>query len=452
MSEAVEIDYLCRMIENPENIEEILKKLDIEALNEMQEISLTAIKEENDIVLLAPTGSGKTLAFLLPLTQLIDKNLPGVQALVMAPSRELCLQIEQVFKAMNTGCKVTCCYGGHSGKTEKNNLLDPPALIIGTPGRLADHLRRERIDITTIKTLVLDEFDKSLEMGFREEMSFIIIQLKNLTRRILTSATPALEIPSFTGITRVREINYLKEETPNGLEIKIVQSIGKDKFDALLHLLCFIGNHRTIVFCNHRDAVERISNLLQDNLVESDIYHGGLEQEDREMALIKFRNGTTQFLIATDLASRGLDIPETDFIIHYQLALTETAFVHRNGRTARMNAKGTTYLILSQEETLPPYIKDRPQIEKLPTEMQIPEQPDWQTLYIGAGKKDKVNKVDIVGLLLQKGKLQKADLGLIHVLDHMSFVAVKRSMIEDVVRLVRYETIKRKKVKIALAK
>ena len=166
----------------------------------MQLAAIESINQHNEVILLSPTGSGKTLAFLLPVLQSINKDAANVQILVLTPTRELALQIEQVFKLMNTGCKVTCCYGGHKMSIEKNTLTEPPVILIGTPGRVSDHIRRGNFNTQSIHTLILDEFDKSLELGFSEEMSAIIRNLDTVSKRILTSATKALEIPEFTNI------------------------------------------------------------------------------------------------------------------------------------------------------------------------------------------------------------------------------------------------------------
>ena len=435
-------------------IQKILGHLKIASLNGMQVAAIAAAEKENDIILLSPTGSGKTLGFLLPVLKNLDSQKTGVQALILVPSRELALQIEQVFKSMNTGFKVNCCYGGHSTKTEKNIFLHPPAVLVGTPGRIAFHIRRNSFDTNTVTTLVLDEFDKSLEFGFQEDMSFIIHHLKKLSKRILTSATRMKEIPSFTGVTNPVELNYLSA-TPTkiqGLKLKTVKAEGKDKLDILFALICKLGNKASLIFCNHRDAVDRISSLLWDKGLAHGIFHGGMEQEDRERALIKFRNGSHKMLITTDLASRGLDIPEIEFVVHYQLPHTEDIFIHRNGRTARMKAKGTSYLLLSDGEYVPAFLKDTPETELLPEKNILPEKSEWITLYIASGKKDKINKVDIVGLILQKGNLQKEELGLIEVLDYSSYAAVAGKKAEAVVQLLKNEKIKGKKVKIEISK
>jgi len=432
-------------------IEKALENLKIASLNEMQLASLEANKTGSDIVLLSPTGSGKTLAFLLPLLSLIDDKIPGVQVLVLAPSRELALQIEQVFKAMGTEHKVNCCYGGHPMKVERNNMKHPPAILIGTPGRIADHIRRETFETNSVRTVVLDEFDKSLEFGFQEEMSYIIGQLHNLNKRFLTSASEAITIPDFAGVVSPLRLNFLSDVPPQGLKIRAVVSEGRDKLDALFALICKLGNKTTLIFCNHREAVERISELLWDKGLVHGIYHGGLEQEERERALIKFRNGSHRILITTDLASRGLDIPEIENVIHYQFPGTADAFMHRNGRTARMHAEGTSYLIMGEGDHLPLFLKEKPEYVDLPVNPLLPENSEWDTLYIAAGKKDKINKTDIVGLLIQKGKLHKDEVGLIEVLDYSSFVAVKREKAQKVIQLLRFEKIKKKTVRIEIS-
>lgn len=435
------------------SIENILANLKIKALNKMQEVSLAANMQNEDIILLSATGSGKTLAFLLPILENLDAENKNTQALIVVPSRELAMQIEQVFKIMGTGNKITATYGGHKREIEENNLTEAPTVIVGTPGRLGDHIRRGNITTDSITTLVLDEFDKSLELGFLEEMKFIIESLKNITKKILTSATEAIEIPQFIGLKDPLKINFITpDDERKGLAIQSVFSPDKDKSETLFKLLCYLGNRSAIVFCNHRDAVERTSHLLSEKGIYNEFYHGGMEQQQRDSALSKFRNGTTNVLITTDLASRGLDIANIRYIIHYHLPHTEDAFTHRNGRTARMEASGTAILILSDEEKLPGYIEEEVEEIKLTEEIILPEKPKWATLFIAAGKKDKVNKVDIVGFLTNKGQLKKEDIGLIDVKDFFSFVAIRKSKMSHTLHLIKNEKIKNKKVKMEVAK
>ena len=419
----------------------------------MQLASLEAAAQHNNLLLLSATGTGKTIAYLLPVINSLDRSIKKTQAIIIVPSRELALQIESVFKSMGTNFKVTCCYGGHLRETEENNLLQPPALLIGTPGRLADHIRRGNITTETITTLVLDEFDKSLELGFQDEMSFITGSLKAINKRILTSATDALEIPEFIGMNETVKLDFLNDkDEETGLAIKILYSDGKDKLVTLFRLLCMLGNRSTIIFCNHRESVERTSNFLKEKNILNVFYHGALEQPERDASLCKFRNGTSNILVTTDLASRGLDIANIRFIIHYHLPGSESVFTHRNGRTARMDASGTAILILSPEEKLPDYIQEDVEKIALPEIISLPEKPQWSTLFIAAGKKDKVNKIDIVGFLSNRGQLKKEDIGLIEVKDFFSFVAVRKSKVSNTLQLIKDQKIKNKKVKIAVAK
>ncbi|MRG45864.1 DEAD/DEAH box helicase [Chitinophaga sp. SYP-B3965] len=435
-----------------QSINDILSRLKIDQLNEMQLASIEATKKEQDVILLSDTGSGKTLAFLIPVLHLLDPANKKTQAMIIVPSRELALQIEQVFRSMITGFKVTCCYGGHLRETEENNLLEAPALIIGTCGRLADHIRRGNIQTDSIETLVLDEFDKSIELGFQEELSFIMGNLKGLKKRILTSATDSVEIPDYIGLQAHETLNFATGEKAEALAVKWVKSDDDDKIATLFRLICYFGNRSTIVFCNHRESVERTSNMLADRGITNVFYHGAMEQQERDVALCKFRNGTSNVLVTTDLAARGLDIPNIRYIVHYHLPHTEDIFTHRNGRTARMDASGTAVVILSPDEKMPNYIASDIEEIQLPETAVVPESPKWSTLFIGGGKKNKINKVDIVGFLTNKGDLKKEDIGLIEVKDFFSFVGIRKSRMGNTLQLIKNEKIKNKNVKIDIAK
>lgn len=433
------------------NLEKLYPKLQIADMNTMQKATYKAAENADDLILLSPTGSGKTLAFLFPLLRALSDEAVGIQAMVLVPSRELALQIEQVFKSMGTNFKVSVCYGGHDKKTEVNNLIEAPALLIGTPGRVAYHIRHGNLDAKTIRFMVLDEFDKALEFGFQEDMGFIIGEMTGLKQRILTSATAMTEIPEFTKLQSPKTISFLKEaEAKPQLQFRKVMTTSEEKLDTLFNLLCKIGNRRCLIFCNHRDAVDRISALLAEKGIERETFHGGMEQDERERALLKFRNDSSRILITTDLAARGLDIAEVESIVHYQLPPKEDAFIHRNGRTARMNAKGFVYLIMTPDENFP-FIKNNTQEDPLSGTYKIPEKTPFVTLYISAGKKDKVNKVDIVGFLIKKGGLEKGEIGLIEVKDTTSYVAISRAHAVSVLQKLKNERLKNKKLKIEIA-
>ena len=430
-----------------------LSKLGIEALNPMQVAAQTAILQSDNTLLVSPTGSGKTLAFLLPLLELLDPAKTHVQCLILTPSRELAMQIEQVWKSMATGLKVNVCYGGHAMATEIQNLTNPPALLIGTPGRIADHLTRNTFALDGIKTLILDEFDKSLDLGFQDQMAYIIGGLRKLNKRVLVSATSGVSIPDFVGLRDATRLNFTPEtEEKTALTTKIVMSEAKDKADALFELICALDSEAALVFCNHRDAAERTAELLNDMGIYAIFYHGGMEQDDRERALIQFRNGSVKYLVTTDLAARGLDIPEMKHVIHYHLPIHEHEFTHRNGRTARMHASGTAYLILHRNEPRPLYLANDLEIMELPTGLRLPSAPEFMTIYVSGGKKNKINKVDIVGFFSQKGQLEKGDLGLIEVKDFASFAAVKRGAVKGLLEKIKTEKMKGKKYKIEVAR
>ncbi|MBF8455899.1 DEAD/DEAH box helicase [Kaistella sp. G5-32] len=432
-------------------LQSLYQNLQIQDMNQMQKSAYKASENEKDLLLLSPTGSGKTLAFLFPVLRNLKKENSGIQAMILVPSRELGLQIEQVFKAMGTDFKVSVCYGGHDKKIEVNNLIEAPALLIGTPGRIAYHLKNDNFDATTIKTLVLDEFDKSLEFGFHDDMSLIISEMPLLSQRILTSATAMDQIPDFTGLNNEEKVDFLKVlEIKPDFQLRKVITTSEEKLETLFQLLCKIGNKRTLIFCNHRDAVDRISELLKEKGISRETFHGGMEQDERERALLKFKNDSSRILITTDLASRGLDIPEVESIVHYQLPPKEDAFIHRNGRTARMNAKGFVYLIMTEDENFP-FIKKNTPEEKLTQDYKMPARTPYLTIYISAGKKDKVNKVDIVGFLIKKGELEKDDIGLIEVKDTTSYVAVNRQKVVALLKKLEGQRLKNKKLKIEIA-
>ena len=438
-----------------ERIIQALSNLKIDTLNPMQEAAIDAWKEGKDLILLSPTGSGKTLAYLLPLLETLKPDVKGVQAVVLVPSRELALQIDQVFKSMNTPYKAMSCYGGRPAMEEHRTMKGmEPSIIIGTPGRMNDHLSKQNFDASTVKTLVIDEFDKCLEFGFQEEMATVIGQLPKLERRYLLSATESEEIPQFTGMNRTTRLNFLdtEEELSERIHIYKVISPIKDKLETLYKLLCTLGSESTLVFCNHRESVDRVGKYLQSQKLPCGIFHGGMEQEDRERSLYKFRNGSCHVLISTDLAARGLDIPDIDHIVHYHMPIQEDGYIHRNGRTARWEAEGNSYIILHGEETLPAYVSEEPEIFELPEQTPKPSQPEFVTLYIGKGKKDKINKIDIVGFLSKKGNLGKEEIGRIDVKDHYAFAAVSRKKVKQTLQLIRNEKIKGVKTRIEEAK
>ena len=428
--------------------QDILAKLNISELNPMQEEAISVIESNRNTILLSPTGTGKTLAFLLPIIKTLDPESKDVQVLILAPSRELAIQIEQVVRNMGSGFKVNAVYGGRPMSKDKIELKHVPAILIGTPGRISDHFANERFSKNHIKTLILDEFDKSLEVGFEYEMRGIINQLSSLNSRVLTSATQGLEIPEFVGLNQPKIINYLKKKVISKLEVKTVVASAKNKSQTLVDLILHLGNQPGIIFCNLKDSISKVSQFLDKNKISHSCFSGGMEQRDRERSLIKFRNGTSQILIATDLAARGIDIPELKFIIHYELPKVEEDFTHRNGRTARVDSKGTAYVLKWEKENLPDFIK-KSKIEDI-SKRAIRKPQYWETLFISGGRKDKISKGDIAGLFFKKGNISKDQLGSIELKQDCAFVAVPITIATDLVEKLNNLRLKKKKVRVII--
>ena len=428
--------------------QDILAKLNISELNPMQEEAISVIESNRNTILLSPTGTGKTLAFLLPIIKTLDPESKDVQVLILVPSRELAIQIEQVVRNMGSGFKVNAVYGGRPMSKDKIELKHVPAILIGTPGRISDHFTNERFSKNHIKTLILDEFDKSLEVGFEYEMRGIINQLSSLNSRVLTSATQGLEIPEFVGLNQPKIINYLKKKVISKLEVKTVVASAKNKSQTLVDLILHLGNQPGIIFCNLKDSISKVSQFLDKNKISHSCFSGGMEQRDRERSLIKFRNGTSQILIATDLAARGIDIPELKFIIHYELPKVEEDFTHRNGRTARVDSKGTAYVLKWEKENLPDFIK-KSKIEDI-SKRAIRKPQYWETLFISGGRKDKISKGDIAGLFFKKGNISKDQLGSIELKQDCAFVAVPITIATDLVEKLNNLRLKKKKVRVII--
>ena len=409
------------MANSIKNQQDILAKLNINSLNTMQEEAISVIETTTNTIILSPTGTGKT---------------------------ELAIQIEQVIRSMGSGYKVNAVYGGRPMSKDKIEIKHTPAILIGTPGRVLDHFNNERFSLKYIKTLVLDEFDKSLEDGFELEMKGIIGKLSNINKRILTSATQSLTVPGFVRLDKPTTINYLKEKTVSKLTIKTVISKEKNKLKTLLELMQHIGNQPGIIFCNLRDSIGDVSTYLEKNKISHACFSGGMEQKDRERALIKFRNGTCQVLVATDLASRGIDISEMNYIIHYELPRHEEEFIHRNGRTARVNSKGTAYVLKWEKELLPEFIKN---VKGINISKKATFKPQfWSTLFISGGRKDKISKGDIAGLFFKKGSLNKDQLGTIELKQDCAFVAIPMSIANELVKKLNNSRLKKKKVRVTV--
>ena len=427
-------------------MKEILRRLGIEELNYMQQDSLAANRKKDNVILISPTGSGKTLAYLLPLVQRVDKTQEEVQAVIVVPSRELARQTHSVLTAMNCGVRCEAVYGGRPAMEEHRLLRDRrPQVIVGTPGRLLDHLAKENFSSLRVSHLVIDEFDKCLELGFQDELQRLVGQLPEVTHRILLSATDCPEIPRFITLDENTEkLDYSDgdEQVPHRITLYEVHSPQKDKLNTLGLLLSDLGQQSSIVFVGYRESVERVAQYLRKQQVAVSDFHGGMEQDLRERALFRFASGACNVLVSTDLASRGLDLPEIDNIIHYHLPLDEAAFVHRNGRTARWEASGKAYLLLGPEEHLPDFVHTEPETYRIASREVAVASPRWESLYIGRGKKEKLSRGDIAGFMMKTGGLAPDEVGRIEVRDHCAYVSVARHRVKELMGRIKGQKIK----------
>lgn len=439
------------VMKESEILKNIAHKFNIGTLNRMQRTMAEEFRRR-DIMLLSPTGSGKTIAFAIYMLKNLNAACGQVQAVVIAPSRELTVQIHKVIQAIASGYKITCCYGGHNFEDEKNSLNATPDIVISTPGRLLDHLTRGNIDLHHVRILVLDEFDKSLELGFQEEMRKIVRRIPNVSRRLLTSATRLNDNPGFIDLTDTYTLDFSHDNAPEK-RIRIIEakSVLKDKLEALNSLLATLGKEKSIIFANHRESVERIFSYLSDKKFPIGIYHGGMNQIEREKAVAMFDNGTATTLVTTDLGSRGLDIPGIKHIIHYHIPVSAETYTHRNGRTARVSASGNIYVITAPSEKVPDFIKFDEAINLTGSNKEADIEKEYATLFFSSGKKEKISKADILGFLIAKGKLSPEEIGKINVADHYSLAAIPANKAATVLENVKHEKIKNKRVKITVA-
>lgn len=433
----------------------LAEKAGIETLNPMQERMLAAGSEKKDIILLSPTGSGKTVAFGIPLIKMLKDPTGRVQAVVIAPSRELVIQIAGVLRNIGGSFRVVPLYGGHKVEDEVNSLKVVPDIIVATPGRLLDHAVRRNVDLLPVRILVLDEFDKSLELGFEDEMCRLVKRMKNLSRLILTSATDSAALPDFLPISDPVVLDFLggNESLRKRMSVRSVESDSRDKLESLLTLLRDISGgkapERTIVFVNHRESAERIYGFLRNKGASAVLYHGALDQQKRESALAAFNSGARPILVATDLASRGLDIEGVENVVHYHLPLTSEAYTHRNGRTARVSREGNVYLLLGPEERLADYIV--PDSSYSPDPAASGElKSGLELLYITGGKREKLSRGDILGWIVKEAGVEASDVGKISVFDHYSLVAVSARSAGRIIEMSRNKKIKGVKRRVSI--
>ena len=294
--------------------------------------------------------------------------------------------------------------------------------------------------------------DKSLELGFEDEMRQLLKQMPRINRRILASATVMNVIPDYVRLNKPATVNLLKSSEQPADRVKVwqVESSTRDKLNTLRDLLLTLDSNKTIVFANYRESVERIHQYLTNNCIDAGIYHGALEQQEREWAVAMLNNGSVNVIVATDLAARGLDIERVSHIIHFHLPVSEEAYIHRNGRTARVDAHGEVYAITAPNESLPGWVSIDESFILNPKAR--PTRAPMATLYFQAGKKEKLSRGDIMGFVANNGGIDPHTIGRIDVRDHYALVAVPREQAHDALKRLQQVKIKGKKVRISLLK
>lgn len=435
-------------------IENIRCRLGISELTPVQ-TQMASLAAAPSVLLIAPTGSGKTIAFTLASLTAMAAPGHGVQTMVITPSRELARQVADVVRNAASGVyRVVACYGGHPFIEEERSLAPGADIVVGTPGRILDHIHRGTIDATTVAALVIDEYDKLLELGFADEMSKIIRRLTSRQRTITTSATQLERWPDFiyNPNTLTIDTTGTTHETRPQIDIARVNSYVPDKLDTLTALLLATGHTqpRSIIFVNHRESADRIHRHLINKGFPAVVMHGGMEQRDRENALEMFANGSALQLVATDLAGRGIDIEGVDAVIHYHLPSSADIWTHRNGRTARMGADGTVYAIISDGETVAPFVEWDREYVPSPSPEATPASAPHATLYINLGKKEKISRGDIVGFITANTPLTGKDIGRITLRDHCALAAIPASTAQETLRMLSSAKIKGKRVKASL--
>lgn len=431
-------------------IQKLLLNSGHENLLDLQKSTIGAFQENDHISVIAQTGSGKTLAFLLAGSQFLKKDQNEVQQLIIVPTRELALQVTEVFKSLGTGLKVTVCYGGHNAQDERNSLEQTPAVVIGTPGRLLDHLKRDYLYIGSCTSVIIDEFDKSLEFGFEKDMAKIRSYLPPQLKSIYVSATKMDRLPIEWQVSDLLPLDFTNESNESKLKEWTVDT-KDDTFEALFNCLCSFQMEQSVVFCNYREVVDDVVDRLRSRGIHCEAYHGALNQSERERSLIKFTQGSVHTLVCTDLGARGLDIENIRHVLHYQFPGSEPAFIHRNGRTARASKSGNAYLMAGDSQQAPEYIT-LPEDIYTPKKMDPPEAPKWISLYVAGGKKDKIRKLDIVGFLSKQGELKQDQIGKIDLMDRMAFVAIQRRGCNRILEKIEGVKLKGKKILIKKAK
>ena len=423
---------------------EVLKELQFTQLTPIQEQSIPLLLKNKDVVGQAKTGSGKTAAYGLPILNTVDTSHKNLQALILCPTRELALQVATELRKFGRkipGLHIATLIGGQKGKEQREALDNGAQIAIATPGRISDFISKDLIDIDDIQTVVLDEADKMLEMGFAAELKIILRSLSPERQTVLFSATFPETIE---GLSRKYQKNathlVIEDEEKNDITQLAFETSAKEKLQTLTRCIQQYPVERTLIFVNMKATANDICAHLKELGAIVETLHGDLDQREREKVMTTFANKSTRILVATDIAARGLDIENLEMVINYDLPRDSETYLHRIGRTGRAGAKGLAITLIDPRDTveLVPFEEitqgkfERPTLGFKNQFGLVPEvkMPLMETLLISAGRKDKLRAGDILGSLTKDAGLNSSQIGKIDIKDNHSFVAINFSMVQ----------------------
>ncbi|VAW52671.1 ATP-dependent 23S rRNA helicase DbpA [hydrothermal vent metagenome] len=419
-----------------------LTSLGYESMTPIQEKSLPPILSGKDVIAQGKTGSGKTAAFGIGLLDKLEVKRYCVQSLVLCPTRELADQvakeIRRLARAIHNIKVLTLC-GGMPFGPQIGSLEHGAHIIVGTPGRIEEHLRKQTLKLDQLNMLVIDEADRMLEMGFQSAMDAIVDQTPAARQTLLFSATFPKQIKFIAD--RIMVEPTMVQVTSTHDEVTIKQHFYKvdnneERLTALRLLLLHHRPESSVIFCNTKKETQEIADTLFDYGFSALALHGDLEQRDRDQALVRFANKSVSVLVATDVASRGLDVDSINLVINYHIARDTEVYIHRIGRTGRAGKKGIACSLFSDKESykvalLGDYLDKLIEGETLPSSKLLNEAPAdsrMATILIDGGKKQKVRPGDILGALTGKEGIAGKQVGKIHVFDNRAYVAVDKKI------------------------
>ena len=436
----------------PQALLDTLKILNFTEMSEIQDKAINPVLEGKDVLAQSKTGSGKTLAFGLPAVMNTDTSNNRPQTIIITPTRELAEQIAVEIRkvaAYKPNLKILTLYGGVPLRAQAESLAKGSHILIGTPGRIQDHLAKETLVLDSIKTLVLDEADRMLDMGFYDEIVKIGSNMPRAKQTLLFSATFPEKIEKLAKALLKQPVTIKVDTIIEENKIDEIVYETEDKFKTLNILIQAYKPESLLIFCNTKvQVIELTDQLYRRGHAAIDI-HGDLDQRERNEAVLVFSNGSKRILVATDVASRGLDIKNIALVINYDLPFDQEVYTHRIGRTGRAEATGTALsLYSSRDSDKCSYVTSsarKGEMKDLRVDAAFKMIADYDTLGINGGKKTKLRAGDILGTLCKEIGIDNKMIGKITITDTKSYVALHHTVIEKVFKALKKTTIKKKR-------